>query len=102
MTTFIMLTRTSPEVTRSPQILEDLEKRAMEHIRAECPKVKWLHSYAVLGPYDYIDIFTAPDIETATKVSTLIRTYGRAHSEIWAATEWKSFKEMLHGMPHAA
>jgi uncharacterized protein with GYD domain len=102
MATFIMLTRVSPDVTRSPQMLEELEKRAMEHIRADCPEVKWVHSYALLGPYDYLDIFTAADIETAIKVSTLIRTYGRAHSEVWAATEWSKFKEMLHGMPRAA
>lgn len=102
MATFVMLTRVSSDAARSPQTLELLEKRAMEQIRAECPEVKWVHSYALLGPYDYLDIFTAPDIETATKISTLIRTYGRAHSEIWAATEWSVFKEMIHGMPQAA
>ncbi len=102
MTTFVILTRVSPDVARSPQTLQDLEKRAMEHIRADCPDVKWLNSYALLGPYDYLDIFEAPDIETAAKVSTLIRTYGRAHSEVWAATEWSAFKKMLQGLPHAA
>lgn len=102
MTTFVILTRVSPDVARSPQSLQDLERRAMEHIRADCPDVKWLNSYALLGPYDYLDIFEAPDIETAAKVSTLIRTYGRAHSEVWAATEWSAFKKMLQGLPHAA
>jgi uncharacterized protein with GYD domain len=102
MATFIMLTRVSPEAVKAPQALEKLEQEAMQHIRTECPDVEWRQSYAVLGPYDYLDIFDAPDVETAAKVATLIRSYGHAQSEIWAATEWARFKQMLHGMPQAA
>lgn len=99
MSTFVMLTRISPEALDSPKSLEHLERSAMSHVRAECPQVKWVHNYALLGPYDYLDIFNAPDIETANKVSALIRTYGHAQSEIWAATEWENFKEMIHTLP---
>lgn len=95
MPTYVMLTRVSPEIIRSTQTLEELEKKAADRIRAHCPEVKWVHSYAILGPYDYLDIFEAPDNEAAAKVSTLIRAYGRAHSEIWVATEWQKFKQML-------
>lgn len=99
MSTFVMLTRMAPETLASPRTLETLERRAMDHIRADCPQVEWVHNYALLGPYDYLDIFNAPDVETATKVATIVRTFGHAHSEVFPATEWDKFKEIIHGLP---
>jgi uncharacterized protein with GYD domain len=96
MSMFIMLTRIDPEVVSAPQSFEKLEREAMDSIRAQCPQLKWLSSHAVLGPCDYVDIFEAPDNETAAKVSTLVRTHGRAHSEVWPATDWQRFKTMIH------
>jgi hypothetical protein len=49
MPTFIMLTRLNADAVRSPKGLEQLERDAMKRVREECPNVKWLSSYAVLG-----------------------------------------------------
>lgn len=94
MATFIMQTRLGHEALRSPDSLTSLSSDVMQHIRAACPSVEWKASYAVLGPADYIDIFEAPDIATATKVATIIRTFGHATTEVWAATEWKEFVDL--------
>ncbi len=99
MATFIMLTRLNPDAVRSPRDLEQLEREAMKRIREECPDVEWLNSYAVLGPYDYLDVFIANDIETAARVSALIRTFGHAQTEIWTATDWERFKELVRTLP---
>ena len=80
----------------------ELERQVMDRVRAECPEIEWQSSFAVLGPYDYIDIFRAPDVEAATKVATIVRTFGHAQTEIWAATEWERFKEIIRGLPAAA
>jgi uncharacterized protein with GYD domain len=94
-----MLTKLSPEASKAPSLMEDFEKRAMSHIKQECPDVRWLQSYVLLGPYDYLGIFTVPGADTALKVSAMICTFGGAHSEIWPASAWSGFKEILHSLP---
>jgi uncharacterized protein with GYD domain len=101
MPIFVMLTRVPPEMLQSPRSLEDMEKQAAERVRAECPEVRWLHSYALLGPHDYLDVFEAPDPETAAKVSTLIRAHGRAHTETYTALEWARYKEQVRDLSEA-
>lgn len=93
-----MLTRLSSEAARSPKSLEELERKVAERVRKECPDVKWVTNYAVLGPYDYLDVFRAPDTETAFKVAALVRTFGHAHTEIWSAVEWARFKDMIRDL----
>ncbi len=99
MPSFVMFTRLSHGSLRSPAALEDLERQVMERIRSECPGVEWTASYVVLGPYDYVDIFQAPDNDAAIKVATIIRTFGHAQTEIWPATLWQAYKEMVRGLP---
>ena len=99
MSTYIMLTRLSHGALVSPKSLEELEQQVMERIRSECPQVEWVHNFAILGPYDYLDIFRAPDMDTAFKVATIVRTFGHANTEVWAASEWKAFKDMVRHLP---
>lgn len=101
MATFIMMTRLAPDAVRSPKELEVLERNAMAAVREKCPEVAWQASYAVLGPTDYVDIFQAPDLEAAIRVSALIRTFGHAQTEVWLASEWARFKELVRDLPSA-
>jgi hypothetical protein len=49
MQTFIMLTRLTPGSLRSPRSLVEVERQTVDHIRADCPDVEWVGSYAVLS-----------------------------------------------------
>ncbi len=102
MQTFVMLTRLSPDAVKSPKALEELERQAVDRVRWECPDVEWVHNFATLGPYDYLDIFRAPDELAALKVAAIIRTFGHCTTEVWTATEWSRFKEMIRHLAEAA
>jgi uncharacterized protein with GYD domain len=101
MSTFIMLTRLSHEALQSPSSLANLNSQVADRIRSDCPEVEWKANYVILGPADYLDIFTAPDVETALRVATVIRTFGHATTEVWGATEWDRFVDMVRYLPPA-
>lgn len=98
MDTYVMMTHLSPEALTKPELVEELNRLVQDRIEHECPDVKWISNYAVLGPCDYLDIFEAPDSDTAAKVSLLVRSLGHASTKTWIATPWKRFLEMTRSM----
>jgi uncharacterized protein with GYD domain len=98
MPTYAMLTRLSPEALTRPESVVDLNRQVEERIKQECPGVTWLANYAVLGPCDYLDTFEAPDVDTATKVSLLVRSFGHATTETWVVTPWERFMDLAKGL----
>jgi len=95
MATFVMLTRLTPETVKTPGDLKRLEKAVSERVRRECPDVKWVANYAILGPYDYLDIFDAPDEAAAAQVVMAVRSFGHAQTETWTALPWQRFEELI-------
>ena len=102
MPQFVMMTRVSSQSLEQPKSFAKLERLAVEQVAKACPDVKWIANYAVLGPYDYVDVFEAPDLQAAMRVSALVRTYGQAQTEVWPALQWTEFKKMVHDLPAAA
>jgi len=98
MDNYIMLTRLSPEALTRPGAVGNLNKKVEERIRQECPGVKWLANYAVLGSCDYLDVFEAPDADTATRVALLVRSFGHATTETWVATPWDRFLSLAQSL----
>ena len=95
MGTYVLLTKVSPLSMSSPSKLKRLENDVMKKVKKHCPAVKWVSSYAVLGPHDYLDVFEASDEVEAGKVATIIRSFGHATTETWGAMPWDRFKEIV-------
>jgi len=95
MATYALLTRLTPEAVKSPPALRTLEKEVSERVRRECPTVRWISSFAVLGPVDYLDLFEAPDAETAARVVMILRSFGHAKTETWTLIPWERFETLI-------
>ena len=97
---YVMVTRLMREEVQPSFSMISSEKKLVEKVAEELPQVSWVASYAIMGPWDYLDVFQAPDNATAMKVSVLVRHYGGAHTEVWPATEWKHFEKKIKSLSH--
>jgi uncharacterized protein with GYD domain len=95
MPAYVLLTKIAPEAMSQPERLAKLEAQVKQRVKKHCRGVKWILNLAVMGPYDYLDVFEAPDQITASKVSTIVRSFGHATTETWGAVTWSKFKACL-------
>ena len=95
MASYILVTKLSPEVTSKLEEREEIGKRWHEIVKSKCPEVKWLCHYALLGPYDFLDIYEAPDEEVAAKVSLLTLAHGAMVAESWTAIPYRRFLDLV-------
>lgn len=94
MATFILMTKLSPEVTRDVSHRAEIGRQWKTAVEERCPGVKWVAHYALLGPYDFMDIFEAPDEEAAAKVSLISLSRGAVKAESWTAIPYSRFLEI--------
>ena len=94
MQTYILLTKLSPEISSKMKDRAALGHTWLDQVKSKCPEVKFLAHYAILGQYDFIDIYEAPDNETAAKVSIISQANGAMSAESLTAIPYKEFLKL--------
>jgi len=89
MAIYVMLTRLTDEgrktIKANPKRLKEVNKEV------EAMGVKLLVQYALLGPYDFINILEAPDNKTMARVSLELDSRGTLQSMTMAAMSVDEF-----------
>lgn len=91
MPTFVLMTRLRPETMHDARGRRAMGKEWLKKVKECCPEVHWIAHYAILGPYDFMDIYEAPDAEVAAKVSLITMSLGAVKAETWTALPYKTF-----------
>jgi uncharacterized protein with GYD domain len=95
MPRYILMTRLSPSALQDAEVRRTTGRRWLDRVQEKCPGVKWIAHYAILGPYDFMDLYDAPDAETAQKVSLLSRAEGAVAAESWQALPYEQYLKAL-------
>lgn len=91
MKTYVMMTKICPQDAHLIEVTAKLKAHSkdargwLEEVKEKCPEVKFIAHYALLGPYDFMDIYEAADERSAAKVSLISRSRGAFQVESWAA-----------------
>jgi len=94
MNTYVLMTKLSPETSKQVKERAKLGRAWLDQVREKCPEVKFIAHYALLGPYDFLDIYEAPDAETAAKVSMINLANGAFQAESWTAIPYTHFLKL--------
>lgn len=100
MPTFALLTKLSAETCGHLDSKEDMGRTWYGKIKQSCPGVRWLHHFAVLGPYDFMDIYEAESEEEAAKVSMITLANGAAEAMNWTLLPYQRYLSIIKDLEH--
>ena len=95
MKTFILMTKLSSDMTHKLKERKKTGHAWLSEVKKKCPDVKFKSHYALLGKYDFLDIYEAPDEETAAKVSMISLANGATVAESWTAIPYNRFLKLV-------
>jgi len=98
MSTYVLMTRVAPETLHDARVRRAMGKTWLDKVKQACPDVKWIAHYALLGRYDFMDIYEAKDIETAHRVSLISRAEGAVIAESWPALPYEKYLGLMEAV----
>ena len=95
MPTFVLMTKLAPSAMHDSDGREKLGRAWLEKVKERVPGVRFSAHYAIFGPYDFMDIYDAPDAEASQRVALISRSEGAVSVETWQAVAYDQFLKML-------
>ena len=90
------MTKLSSEVMSKMKNRAEIGRNWLKQVKQKCPEVRFVSHYALLGEYDFMDIYEAPDEKTAAKVSLISQANGAFQAQSWTAIPYKQFLELVN------
>lgn len=98
MATYVLVTKFSPDFMKDIKHRREIGHQWIEKVKENCPGVKFVAHYALLGQYDSLDIFEADNEEEAAKVALISLSHGATQAESWTAIPYKRFLELVQSL----
>lgn len=98
MKTFVLMTKLAPASANQFKDRKKIGREWLDEVKNLCPEVKFISHYALLGNYDFMDIYEAPDENTAAKVSMISRLHGAQTAESWTALPYQEFLKISESL----
>jgi uncharacterized protein with GYD domain len=95
MTTYVLLSKVAPRNSDEVRSLSERVRGFERRLAERYPEITSLTSYALLGPYDFLHIFEAPDANAAAKVALLAQAYGAGTTETLTAIPFEEFSGIV-------
>jgi uncharacterized protein with GYD domain len=98
MQTYVLLTKLSPDLFKQMKDRAEIGRSWLGQVKEKCPEVKFLAHYALLGQFDFLDIYEAPDDETAALVSIISQANGASQAQSLPAIPYMKYLDLIKAL----